>query len=51
MVRAEPTTLCTAGIDTFHLTRFSVLLMLQTQHYIWYKTGYGFQSRIRSFSP
>jgi len=37
MARAEPTTIHTAGIDTNYSTTFTVLLMSQTQHYMWTK--------------
>jgi len=38
MVRAEPmTTYTLAGIDTFHLTRFTPLLVSRTQHCMWTK--------------
>jgi len=37
MVRAEPTTTGTAGIDTSHSTRFTVLIVSGIPHYIWTK--------------
>jgi len=37
MVGTESMTTHTAGIDTSHLTRFTVLLVLRTQHYMWTK--------------
>jgi len=33
------------------LTSITLLLMPWTQHYIWHKAGYGFQSWIWFFSP
>ena len=35
MVRAEPMTTCTAGIDTYYSTRFNMLLVSQTKHYVY----------------
>jgi len=38
MVRRKPTTTHTAGINISHSTRrFTVMLVAQTQHYIWTK--------------
>jgi len=37
MVRAELMTTNTAGIDTTHLTMFTMLLVSQTQHHEWTK--------------
>jgi len=37
MVRAEPTSTRTAGIDTSYLTRFTIVLVSWSQRYIWTK--------------
>jgi len=34
MVRAKSMTTCTAGLDIYHLSMFTVLLLSQTQHYV-----------------
>jgi len=39
MVRAKPMTTRTAGLDTYHMTTFTMLLVSQTQGYIWTKVG------------
>jgi len=35
MVRVEPMTIRTEGIDSDHLIMFTMLLVSRTQHYIW----------------
>jgi len=42
MVRPKPMTTCIAGIDAFYSTRFTILLVSQTQH-LWTKLDIWFE--------
>jgi len=45
MLKAEPMATRKARIDTFHSTRFTILLVSQTQRYV-DKAGHGLNGKI-----